>query len=132
MLLTWKDNGVKRGSTIPIYLLSSFARLSVASPFLSKTVQGIRERNPTRILAPSAHGRESYSHPLRPCPSETASSLQPSAVFFFRHGNEMDMIWHQTRAPNRDVELSAPPGHKGQVRLIVFIAEKASIRRFPR
>jgi len=49
----------------------------------------------------------------------------PQPLFFFQHGNEMDMNWHQTITPNRDVELLAPLGHQGQVSLIVFIAEKS-------
>lgn len=42
----------------------------------------------------------------------------------FRHGNEMGMVWHQAITPNRYVELLAPLGHQGQVRLIVFITEE--------
>ena len=53
------------------------------------------------------------------------ANSHPQPLFFFRHGNEMDMIWHQTITPNRDVELSAPLGHQGQVGLIVFVAEKS-------
>ncbi len=49
------------------------------------------------------------------------SEICPNGI----HLNEMDMIWHQTRAPNQYVELSAPLGHQGQVSLIVFIAEKS-------
>ena len=46
-------------------------------------------------------------------------------IFRFRYGNEMGMVWHQAITPNRYVELSAPLGHQGQVRLIVFITEES-------
>jgi hypothetical protein len=43
----------------------------------------------------------------------------------FRHGDEVDVIWHQAITPNRYAELSTPLGHQDQVCLIVFVTKES-------